>query len=293
MKIGEVTIQDTFAEAWDLEVVRLLLTALSEDVALGGAYQFVGAAGSSELGSRINAGIERIARPQETPDGRPGVFVACTMPPNRRSDLIDELALRLVLATLIPTLAVFDAMVPEATGTVPIDLYPLTQSRWQGYDAWSQVGDRRVCVIPATTGEFVYQAVLQLSPAGTDGHIVCYAQTAASAVLAVQAAREAISGIDGVAPMGYGLEQVYRELDYVPGLRDRVPNSRVPQRVGSILNLLMFGASEGLMARGIKAAVEAAARVPGVLEIGAMNFGGAFGRHKYYLHELVQQDRSL
>ena len=59
MKINDVLIQDTFAEAWDLEVVRLVLTAISEDVALGGAHQFVGAAGSSELGSRINAGIER------------------------------------------------------------------------------------------------------------------------------------------------------------------------------------------------------------------------------------------
>ena len=112
MKVGEVTIQDTFAEAWDLEVVRLVLTALSADLAMGGAQQFVGAAGSSELGSRINAGIERTARPQETPDGRPGVLVACTMPPNRRADLIDELAQRVVLATLIPTLAVFDAMLP-------------------------------------------------------------------------------------------------------------------------------------------------------------------------------------
>jgi formylmethanofuran--tetrahydromethanopterin N-formyltransferase len=288
MKIGEVTIQDTFAEAWDLEVVRLQLTAVSSDVAMGGAQQFVGAAGSSELGSRLNAGIERPARPQETPDGRPGVFVACTMPPSRRDDLIDELALRLVLATLIPTLAVFDAMVPEVQSTIPIDLYAPTAARWQGYDAHGRVGDRPVCIVPTTTGEFVYETTVRLSTAGTDGHIVCYAQTAASAVLAVQAAKDAIAGIDGVAPMGYGLEQVYRELEYVPALRDRVPDSRVPSGVGSILNLLMFGVSEGVMQRSIKAAVEAAARVPGVIEIGAMNFGGAFGRHKYYLRELVE-----
>jgi formylmethanofuran--tetrahydromethanopterin N-formyltransferase len=288
MKIGGVTIQDTFAEAWDLEVVRLLLTAISEDVAMGGAQQFVGAAGSSELGARINAGIERTARPQETPDGRPGVFVACTMPPGRRQDLIDELALRVVLATLIPTLAVFDAMVAEVHDTIPIDLYALTAARWQGYDAHSQVSDRLVCIVPTTTGEFVYQTTARLSTAGTDGHIVCYAQTPASAVLAVQAAKDALTGIDGVAPMGYGLEQVYRELAYVPALCDRVPDSRVPPGVGSILNLLMFGVSEGVMRRSMKAAVEAAARVPGVVEIGAMNFGGTFGRHRYYLRELVE-----
>jgi len=248
----------------------------------------VGAAGSSELGSRINAGIERTARPQEAPDGRPGVFLACTMPPSRRRDLVDELALRVVLATLIPTLAVFDAMLPEVQDTVAIDLYSATSPRWQGYDTRRQVGSRPVCVVPTTTGEFVYEPTIRLSTGGTDGHIVCYAQTAASAVLAVQAAKEAIAGIDGVAPLGYGLEQVYRELDYVPALRDRIPGSRVPEGAGSILNLLMFGATEDLMAHGIKAAAEAAARVPGVLTIGAMNFGGAFGRHKYYLHKLVE-----
>jgi formylmethanofuran:tetrahydromethanopterin formyltransferase len=102
--------------------------------------------------------------------------------------------------------------------------------------------------------------------------------------MAVQAAKDAISGVDGVSPMGYGLEQVYRELEYVPALR----GSKVPEGVGSILNLLMFAASADLMRQGMRVAIEAAAHVPGVLEIGAMNFGGAFGRHKYYLHELLR-----
>jgi formylmethanofuran--tetrahydromethanopterin N-formyltransferase len=287
MKINGVLIQDTFAEAWDLEVVRLVLTAISEDVAMGGAQQFVGAAGSSELGSQINAGIERIARPQETPDGRPGVIVSCTMPPSRREDLVQELALRLVLATLIPTCALFDCMVPEADHTEKVDLYGPTSERWQGYDVERVVNGRRVCVVPTTTGEFVYEKGVGIST-GTDGHIVCYADTEASAVLAVKAAKDAIAGVDGVAPMGYGLEQIFRELDYVPALRDKVEGSRVPDGACSILNLLMFGASPDLMRQGLKAAIEAAVQVPGMQEIGAMNFGGEFGRHKFHLRELLK-----
>ena len=121
MKIHDVLIEDTSAEAWDLEVVRLLLTAVSSEVALGAAQQFTGAAGSSELGSRFNAGIERAASPAETPDSRPGVLLSCTMPPARRQQLLDELALRVVLATLIPTCAVYDAMVPEAKAVEEVD----------------------------------------------------------------------------------------------------------------------------------------------------------------------------
>lgn len=106
-------------------------------------------------------------------------------------------------------------------------------------------------------------------------------------MLAVKAAKDAIAGVDGVAPMGYGLEQIFRELDYVPALRDRVEGSKVPDGTGSILNLLMFGATADLMRQGMKAAIEAAAQVPGMQQIGAMNFGGEFGRHKFPLHELV------
>lgn len=286
MKRGNAIIQDTFAEAWDLEVVRLVLTGISGEVALGGAHQFVGAAGSSELGSAINGGIERVAYPHETPDGRPGVFISLTLPPDRRDGLIEELSLRLVLATLIPTCAVFDAMVPEAT-TERIDLYAATADRWGGYDTPREIDRRPVCVVPTTTGQFVYERTVSLSTSGTDGHFVCYAQSEASAVLAVQAAKNAIAGVDGVAPMGYGLEQIFREHDYIPALQDQVEDSRVPPGVTSILNLLMFGAAPDLMRRGMKVAIEAAARVRGVQEIGAMNFGGEFGRHEYHLHELL------
>jgi len=286
VNIGDVIIQDTFAEAWDLEVVRLVLTAISEEVALGGAHQFVGAAGSSELGSAINGGIERVARPQETPDGRPGVFVSLTLPPDRRSDLVAELSLRLVLATLIPTIAVYDAMIPNPE-TEPIDLYGPTADHWQGYEAAREVGGRPVCVVPTTTGELVYQTAIALSTSGTDGHIVCYGDSEPAAVLAVQAAKDAIAGVDGVCPMGYGLEQIFRELDYVPALKGQIERSRVPDGVSSILNLLMFGASPAAMRTGMQVAIEAAARVDGVREIGAMNFGGEFGRHQYHLHELL------
>lgn len=287
MKINDVLIQDTFAEAWDLEVTRLLLTAISEEVALEGAHQFVGAAGSSMLGSRINGGIERVALPQETPDGRPGVIVSLTMPPDKREEMVQELALRTVLATLVPTIAVFDFPVPEVKAKVSADIYGRTREWWKDYETERTVAGHTLCVVPTTTGEFLYEKSFTISTEGTDGHIVCYADNAASAVLAIQAAKVALRGVDGVSPMGYGLEQVFRELDYVPALRDRIEKSRVPEGTVSILNLLMFGATPALMKRAMKVAIEAAAQVPGVRQIGAMNFGGEFGKHQYHLHELL------
>ena len=131
MKLNQVEIIDTFAEAWKLEVVRLVITAVSDEIAMGGANQFVGAAGSGELGSRINAGIERRALPHETPDGRPGVVIALTNTPQNRPQLLEELSLRFLLATLIPTCAVYDCMVPGVQ-TDEADIDAILKEKWSG-----------------------------------------------------------------------------------------------------------------------------------------------------------------
>lgn len=291
MQLNGVTIFDTFAEAWDLEVVRLALTALTAEVAMSGALQFVGAAGSSMIGSRINAGIERPAHIHETPDGRPGVFISLTMPPDHREAMLTELELRFALASLIPTIAIFDAPVADITAeTVNLhDTFTMSESRWSGYDTEQSQDARVMCVVPTTTGEFVYQKTVSISTSGTDGHIVCFAKNSAAAIQGISAATRAITAIDGVAPMGYGLEQVYREYDYIPSLKDQIADSKVPDGVESILNLLMFGASPALMKRAIAVSLRAAATVPDVLYLGAMNFGGEFGRHQYHLHQLLEE----
>ncbi len=290
MKLGYATIYDTFAEAWDLEVMRVLLTAMSPELALGGAGQFSGAAGSSMIGSRVNAGIERVALPHETPDGRPGVYVSLAMPPSARQDMLKELELRVALASLVPTVAVWDAMVPGVpTATADIhSMYKMSDERWKGYETERIASGRTMCVVPTTTGEFVYEKAYKISTAGSDGHFVCFAENAASAVASVTAAKKALEAIDGVAPMGLGLEQVFREYDYIPSLRPRIHDSKVPDGCHAILNLLMFGASPDLMRQAMAVSLRAAAQAPGVLYLGAMNFGGQFGRHQYRLHELLK-----
>ena len=290
MKDSPVEIYDTFAEAWTLEVARVLLTAMTAELAMGAAHQFAGAAGSSMIGSQLNAGIERPAAPQETPDNRPGVFVSLAHVPDSREALLKEIELRIALASLVPTVAIFDAAIPgiETVGVNIHDKFAMSKERWVGKDTEREVAGRVMCVLPTTTGEFLYEKTLKLSVDGTDGHFVCFAVNAASAVVAILAAKDAVGAVDGVAPMGYGLEQVFREFDYIPSLRDQIEDSKIPEGVGSVLNLLMFGASSTVMARAMGLSLKAAAEVPGVMALTAMNFGGQFGKHKYYLRELMK-----
>ncbi|MEI7884396.1 MAG: hypothetical protein WCI30_03500 [Clostridia bacterium] len=287
MKINNVEIVDTFAEAWALEVVRLVITAVNEEIALGGANQFVGAAGSSELGSKINAGIERIALPQETPDGRPGVIIALTNIPAERTNFLAEIALRLHLATLIPTCAVFDCML-AGVKKEQFDISTLLKEKWSGDDWDAEINGHKMCVVPTITGEYKFEKVISISTEGSDGHFVLYARDINAAVLAVGAAKCALKGVDGVSPMGFGLEQVYREKDYVLALKDKIKDSKVPEDTGSILNMLVFGVCTPKMQEALTVAIKAACNVPGVVRIGAMNFGGQFGPYKFVLHEMLK-----
>lgn len=287
MKMNSVEIKDTFAEAWELEVVRLVITAISEDIAMEAAHQFVGAAGSSELGSNVSGGIEGSVSPSETPDGRSGVAVQLTMPPGEHEQLVDQLALRVVLSTLVPSCAVFDFPASDVE-TESIDLYGETEDNWEGHDCEEVISGHEMAVTPTTTGSFKYEKEVSYSTEGTDGHFVCYADNESEAIFAVKAAKAAIKDIDGVSPMGYGLEQVYREWDYVPALRDEIEDSKVPEDVNSILNLLMFGSSMDKMENAMEAGLRAATNSGDLISIGAMNFGGEFGSYEYHLHDLLE-----
>jgi formylmethanofuran--tetrahydromethanopterin N-formyltransferase len=289
MKNNSVEVYDTFAEAWTLEVARVLITAMTSELAMGAANQFAGAAGSSMIGSAINAGIERLATPGETPDNRPGVYVSLAHVPDNREGMIKEIELRVALASLVPTVSIYNAMIPGPE-TVSVNIhekFAMSKERWSAKDSEREVAGRLIAVVPTTTGEFTYEKCLEISTGGTDGHFVCFAVNAASAVAAILAAKDALVAYDGVAPMGYGLEQVFREFDYIPSLRAETEDTKIPEGVNSVLNLLMFGASADVMAKAMGASLNAAAQVPGVLALTAMNFGGQFGKHKYFLRELM------
>jgi len=69
MIINGVEIEDTFAELFDIKIARILITALDYEWALIAAREAVGF-GTSVIMCPAEAGIEKLASPGETPDGR-------------------------------------------------------------------------------------------------------------------------------------------------------------------------------------------------------------------------------
>ena len=68
LTINNVPVEDTFAEAFPMTAARLIVTAATPQWAMVAGQKATGYA-SSVIGCDVEAGIERILSPEETPDG--------------------------------------------------------------------------------------------------------------------------------------------------------------------------------------------------------------------------------
>jgi formylmethanofuran--tetrahydromethanopterin N-formyltransferase len=75
---------------------------------------------------------------------------------------------------------------------------------------------------------------------------------------------------------------------YCPSLRKKLgKESLVPKGVKYIPEVVINGVSLEAVKQAMKAGIDAAAKVDGVVRISAGNYGGKLGEHKISLHELT------
>jgi formylmethanofuran--tetrahydromethanopterin N-formyltransferase len=71
---------------------------------------------------------------------------------------------------------------------------------------------------------------------------------------------------------------------YCPSLRERLgEKSRVPEGVGSIMEIIINGRDLESISRATQAAIAAAVDTPGLVRISAGNYGGRLGKSFIYL----------
>jgi formylmethanofuran--tetrahydromethanopterin N-formyltransferase len=74
---------------------------------------------------------------------------------------------------------------------------------------------------------------------------------------------------------------------YCPMLKERLgEESKVPKGVNYIPEIVINGTSLEAVKEAMKAGIESAADVNGVVKISAGNYGGKLGKHRIYLQEL-------
>jgi formylmethanofuran--tetrahydromethanopterin N-formyltransferase len=292
--VGVTSVEDTFAEAFPMRYARLVMTAATPDWAYEAARSATGFA-TSVIGCKCEAAIERSLRPDQTPDGRPGIAVLLfAMDREGVGKRVLDRVGQCVLTC--PTTACFDGL-QDADRTVPLG----RSLRYfgDGFQASKVIAGERFWRIPVMEGEFLVADSVGVGRGVGGGNLVIGARDDDAALVAAQAAAEAMRG-EGIAlPFPGGIVRSGSKVgaltsksmpastnhQMAPTLRARVPDTLVPDDVGSMFEIVIDGASEEAVRESMRRGLHAGAAA-GATHITAANFGGKLGEFHFPLSEL-------
>jgi len=298
VQFNGVEIEETFAEAFPMVAGRLLVTAANEKWATVAGKTATGFA-SSIIMSPAEAGVEgSVVPPEKTPDGRPGVFIQVWH--RSRRELKLQMITRIGQCILTcPTTAAFDGM-PDAKRTLKIGR--ALRKFGDGFQKRDRLGDRTVWRIPVMEGEFVIEDKFGVRRGVAGGNFIIMADSQVSGLEAAEKAVQAMGTVNGVVltfpggicrsgskvgSMKYKLPASTNHL-FCPALRDVLSDSKVPQTVHSVYELVFNGIDADVVKKATGAGISAATTVPGVVRITAVNFGGKLGPYQIQLADALK-----
>jgi formylmethanofuran--tetrahydromethanopterin N-formyltransferase len=296
MEINGVEIEDNFAEAFGIKVSRILITAATKKLALIAATEATGY-GTSVIGCPAEAGIDGYVPPQNTPDGRPGyVIMICNMNKDKLDhELLERVGMCILTAA---TTAVFDWM------DEPDEKLKTGQKLkffGDGYEQTLDIQGRKVHSIPLMSGDFLVEAELGIRAGVAGGNFFILAENQPAGLLSADAAVDAIGAVPGaITPFPGGIvasgskvgSTKYKFLGASTNekmcvtLKDEVDGCQIPENVNGVYEIVIDGVDEDAVKAAMKAGIEAAVKIEGVIQISAGNFGGNLGKYQIKLHEL-------
>jgi len=296
MEINGVEIEDNFAEAFGIQTSRLLITAATEKLAKVAAVEATGY-GTSVIGCPAEAGIDAYVPPQETPDGRPGyAIMICNMDKKKLDhELLERVGMCILTAA---TTAVFDWMEePDAKFKTGQKL----KFFGDGFEKQLKIDGRTIHSIPLMSGDFLVEAELGIKSGVAGGNFFILAENQPSGLLAADAAVDAIKSVPGaITPFPGGIvasgskvgSNKYKFLGASTNekmcvtLKEEVEGCQIPENIKGIYEIVIDGVDETTVKAAMKAGIEAAVTINGVIQISAGNFGGNLGAYKLNLHDL-------
>ena len=299
LKRGDVRIDDTFAEAFDMRATALIITAATRRWAAQAATTMTGFA-TSVIGCGCEAGIDRFLSPKETPDGRPGVRVLIFAVST--SELQRQVQNRVGQCVLTsPGSACYAGL--EA-GDEKLKLGAAIRFFGDGWQISKKLGSRRFWRVPVMDGEFVCESTAFMTKGAVGGgNLIVMGATPARTLVAAEAAVEAMQATPdvimpfpgGVARSGSKVGSKYKNATastneaYCPTLKGAVDSALGPE-IGCVLEIVIDGLSSAAVAAAMRAGLSAIVALGperGALRVGAGNYGGKLGRHHYHLEELL------
>lgn len=299
--MSRADVEDTYAEAFRSLYAEVLIT-VRDRVWLDHALNAVTGNASSTILCDCEAGVDRFVGPGgdqdfATPDGRPGALVQFHLPRFRKDRVkaLKHLLVRISQNVLTcPTAACFNLLDTEP-------FYRLGRKLayfGDGYQFRAERHGRKVWVVPILGGEFVIERRFGYREGLMGGNLWFLGSDQDTALLAAQravAAVRASPGVimpfpGGVAASGskagsrykFAIASTYEA--FCPTLRSQLgAQSKVPDGVGSIMEIIMNGPNLATISRATQAAIAAAVDTPGLVKISAGNYGGRLGKSFIYL----------
>ncbi|MEM3673054.1 MAG: formylmethanofuran--tetrahydromethanopterin N-formyltransferase [Candidatus Bathyarchaeia archaeon] len=302
--VKEILIEDTYAEAFEGIYCHVIITADDEET-LRKAAEDATATPSIVIG-RVEGGIEKWLTARETPDKRKGALIQFWGGIDKKKGFSDslkkfeiELSYRIRQDILVkPFTAVYDAL-PKAEGK--IDMMERVGHCGDGYEWTEKRHGRKVIVVPIMVPDFIIERYLGYARGvmGANFWIMCKDKEALRE--AGEKALKAIHEVEGVTTpfdicsAGSKPETRYPWIGpttnhpYCPSLKKKLGReSKVPEGVGFIPEIVINGVSLDAVKKAMRAGIEAALTVEGVVKISAGNYGGKLGEYKIYLRELFK-----
>lgn len=299
MIINGVIIDDTFAEAFSMRATRVIITAINYKWARHAAETMTGFA-TSVIGCNVEAGIEKLIGNHETPDGRPGISVLLFA--TDRKTLEQQLQKRIGQCVLTcPTTAVFSGM----EGDEQISLGRNLRYFGDGYQTSKKIGDKRYWRIPVMDGEFLCEETTGYQRAIGGGNLLVLARHISQALLACEAAIDAISMLPNIimpfpgggVRSGSKVGSKYKFLNastnhpYCPTLKGE-PDNVLGKNIEAAMEIVIDGLTKEDVALAMNRGIEAICdlgKSQGIEKITGGNYGGKLGPHHFHLREIMHE----
>jgi formylmethanofuran--tetrahydromethanopterin N-formyltransferase len=296
LTLNSVEVEETFAEAFPMTAVRVLVTAETPHWARTAGQSATGYA-ASVIGCDAEAGIERELSPDETPDGRPGVsllFFGFS-----RDALQKAVSNRVANCVLTcATTACFNGLEGEPGKSIKIG--GLLRYFGDGWQISKLLDGRRYWRMPTMDGEFLCEDLFGTVKGVGGGNFLILAETQARGLAAAEAAVKAVRDVPGVilpfpggiVRSGSKVGSKYKGLKastndaYCPTLRGAV-ESKLPEGVNAVYEIVFDGLDLAAVERATLAGLDAATKCPGVRRITAGNYGGKLGPFHIHLAKLL------
>jgi len=149
------------------------------------------------------------------------------------------------------------------------------------------------------SGDFLIEENFGIVDAVAGGNLFIMAKTQSSALVAAEAAVNAIREVKGViTPFPGGIvasgskvgSKKYKFMhattneEYCPTLKD-VVDSKLPEDAEGVYEIVFDGLTEESIKKATQVAIDAIKTIPGVIKISAGNYGGNLGKYKINLIE--------